>query len=94
MHWGTGALVGALRGVWAVVGLRGPEAHVAHTIVRLATDQTIENATGVGAPPSTWPRSERVIDCAHKAIYAVVTGVVAERMITPRLASTAGRRSH
>jgi hypothetical protein len=46
MHWGTGALMGALRGVWAVVGLRGPQAHVAHTVVRLATDQTLENATG------------------------------------------------
>ena len=35
MHWGTGAVVGALRGVWAVVGLRGPRAHLAHTAVRV-----------------------------------------------------------
>jgi hypothetical protein len=94
MHWGTGTLVGALRGVWAVTGLRGPQAHFAHTIVRLATDQTLENATGVGAPPSTWPRKEQLIDYAHKGIYAVVTGVVAERMIKPRLVSTAGSQSH
>src|SRR5215218_3178489 len=53
MHWGTGAVLGALRGVWAAVGIRGLEAHVAHTVVRLSTDQTLENATGVGAPPAT-----------------------------------------
>src|SRR3954469_7135379 len=58
MHYGTGAVLGALRGVWAAVGLRGPQAHLAHTVVRLSTDQTLENATGVGAPPSTWPREE------------------------------------
>src|SRR3954465_12844524 len=26
MHYGTGAVLGALRGVWAAVGLRGPQA--------------------------------------------------------------------
>jgi alkylhydroperoxidase/carboxymuconolactone decarboxylase family protein YurZ len=94
MHWGTGALMGALRGVWAVVGLRGVPAHVAHTVVRLATDQTLENATGVGAPPPTWPRGERVADYVHKAIYAVATGIVAERMIAPKLESRRGTTSH
>jgi hypothetical protein len=94
MHWGTGAALGSLRGVWAAVGLRGPQAHFAHTVVRLSTDQTLENATGVGAPPPTWPREERVIDVAHKAIYSIVTGVVAERTIPPDLQSTRGVRSH
>jgi hypothetical protein len=32
MHWGTGAALGALRGVWAAIGLRGPRAHLAHTV--------------------------------------------------------------
>lgn len=94
MHWGTGAALGALRGVWAAVGLRGPEAHVAHTVVRLSTDQTLENATGVGAPPRTWPRDERAIDVLHKAIYSVATGLVAERLIKPDLQSRRGRTSH
>ncbi|HEX2578419.1 MAG TPA: hypothetical protein VHK88_18885 [Aquihabitans sp.] len=94
MHWGTGAALGALRGVWAAVGLRGPQAHLAHTVVRLATDQTLENATGVGAPPPTWPRREQVVDVAHKAIYSLVTSVVAERMIAPDLRSRRGTTSH
>lgn len=94
MHYGTGAALGALRGVWAAVGLRGAQAHLAHTILRLSTDQTVENATGVGAPPATWPRDERVIDVAHKAIYSVATGLIADRMIRPDLQSRRGRTSH
>jgi hypothetical protein len=94
MHWGTGAALGALRGVWAAVGLRGPQAHLAHTIVRLSTDQTLENATGVGAPPRTWPRDEQAVDLLHKAIYSVATGIVAERMIAPYLESRRGLTSH
>ena len=94
MHWGTGVVLGALRGVWAAVGLRGPQAHVAHTVLRLATDQTLENTTGVGSPPPTWPRNEQLIDVAHKAIYSLATGLVAERMIKPDLESHRGRTSH
>jgi hypothetical protein len=94
MHYGTGAVLGALRGVWAAVGLRGPQAHAAHTVVRLATDQTLENVTGVGAPPSTWPREEWVVDVLHKAIYSVTTGLLAERLIRPDLTSRRGRLSH
>jgi hypothetical protein len=94
MHWGTGALLGALRGVWAATGIRGAEANTTHTAVRLAFDQTLENATGAGAPPSTWPAGERIVDATHKAIYSFVTGVVADRMITPALRSQRGIASH
>lgn len=94
MHWGTGAALGALRGVWAEIGLRGPRAHLAHTVVRLATDQTLENATGVGAPPQTWPPLEQVVDVAHKAVYSFTTGVLADRLLTPRLQSRRGTSSH
>lgn len=80
MHWGTGILVGSLRGVMAEAGLRGPWASGMHAVVRLTTDQTLENATGVGAPPWTWPREELVIDLAHKAVYALATGVVADAL--------------
>jgi hypothetical protein len=94
MHWGTGAVLGALRGVWAAVGLRGPRAHVAHTAVRLSFDQTFENATGCGAPPHTWPLREQAWDTAHKAVYSVATGLVAERLVPPRLESRRGTTSH
>jgi hypothetical protein len=94
MHWGTGALLGAIRGMWAVVGIRGPLANVKHTVLRLAFDQTLENTTGVGAPPTTWPRTEQVVDVAHKAVYSVTTGFVADRLIKPRLESRRGTTSH
>jgi hypothetical protein len=94
MHWGTGLALGALRGVWAAVGLRGPRAHLAHTVVRLSFDQTMENTTGAGAPPHTWPQTERTWDVAHKAVYSLVTGLVAERLVAPSLASRRGTTSH
>ena len=94
MHWGTGALLGALRGAWSALGLRGPRATAAHAVVRLAFDQTVENGTGVGAPPHTWPPQEQAWDTAHKVVYAVVTGLVADRLVAPSLLSTRGRTSH
>src|SRR3954451_14660484 len=94
MHWGTGVLLGALRGAWSATGIRGSEATIAHTVVRLAFDQTVENATGVGAPPSTWPHRERVVDLTHKAIYSVVAGTVADRLVAPNLESRRGTVSH
>jgi hypothetical protein len=94
MHWGTGVALGALRGVWAVSGLRGLRWSLAHTGVRLATDQTLENATRVGAPPQTWPTMERRVDTLHKLVYSVVAGWVADRLITPAPINPAGRFSH
>lgn len=94
MQWGTGAVLGALRGVWSATGIRGTEATLTHTVVRLAFDQTVENATGAGAPPSTWPLSERVVDLTHKALYGLVTGAVADRLVAPTLQSQRGATSH
>ena len=90
MHWGTGVLVGALRGVWSVVGIRGAVGSGAHAVVRLAFDQTLENATGVGAPPRRWPIGELLIDVGHKLVYAMATGAVADRWIAPALEGVHG----
>jgi hypothetical protein len=46
MHWGTGAALGALRGVWSASGLRGWRASAWHTSVRLASDRP----PGAGRP--------------------------------------------
>jgi hypothetical protein len=94
MHWGTGAVLGALRGVWSATGIRGAEATATHAVVRLAFDQTMENATGAGAPPSSWPRAERAVDVAHKVLYAIVTGAAADRLVAPALESRRGTLSH
>lgn len=81
MHWGQGMLLGAVRGLMAERGFRGPIGSFMFMNLRLLNDQTLENATGVGAPPWTWPVDEQVIDLLHKGIYAFVTGMVADRLI-------------
>jgi hypothetical protein len=80
MHAGQAVLLGGLRGVMAGAGLRGPWASGAYWVVRLVNDQTLENATGVGAPPGTWPRKELVVDLVHKGVYALATGAVADAL--------------
>lgn len=80
MHYGQGALVGVLRSVMAQAGLRGPLASGMFTVLRLTSDQILENATGVGAPPQTWPRRELAIDVLHKSVYGFVTGAVADTL--------------
>ncbi|EFE68216.1 conserved hypothetical protein [Streptomyces viridosporus ATCC 14672] len=80
MHVGQGALLGVLRSVMAHAGLRGPWSSAKFGVVRITSDQILENATGVGAPPPTWPRRELVVDLLHKTVYAFATGAVADAL--------------
>jgi len=93
MHYGSGAIAGALRGVMAAANLRGPFASAMHANLRLSFDQTLENATGAGAPPWTWPRDELVLDVSQKTLFAFVTGAIADRLIEPAPGSSASRRA-
>ncbi len=81
MHWGQGILLGAVRGLMAERGVRGPVGSFMFMNLRLLNDQTLENATCVGAPPWTWPVDEQVLDLVHKGIYAFATGATADRLI-------------
>ncbi|MDP9443168.1 MAG: hypothetical protein M3P83_01945 [Actinomycetota bacterium] len=81
MHWGQGILLGAVRGVMSERGLRGPVASHLLLNLRLLNDQLLENVTGAGAPPWTWPSNEQVIDILHKSVYAYVTGLVADLLV-------------
>jgi hypothetical protein len=51
----------------------------------------LENLTGAGAPPWTWPRDELAIDVSHKALYSLVTGAVCDALVGPAPASSAER---
>jgi hypothetical protein len=84
MHYGQGALLGVLRSVMANAGLRGPWSSAMFSVVRLTNDQILENATGAGAPPQTWPRQELVVDVLHKTVYGFVTGAVADALAARR----------
>lgn len=81
MHWGQGMLLGIVRGLMAERGFRGPVGSFMFMNLRLLNDQSLENATGVGAPPWTWPKDEQVIDLLHKGIYAFAAGAVADWFI-------------
>src|ERR687884_1145520 len=81
MHWGQGILLGALRALMAQRGVRGPMGSFLFMNLRLLNDQTLENATRVGAPPWTWPVDEQAVDLLHKAVYAFVTGAVVDRLV-------------
>src|SRR4051794_22643170 len=81
MHWGQGVLLGAVRGLMAEHGVRGPMGSFLLMNLRLLNDQTWENATRVGAPPWTWPVDEQALDLLHKGVYAFVTGAVADRLV-------------
>jgi hypothetical protein len=93
MHYASGAVGGALRGVMSTANLRGPFASLMHTNLRLSFDQTLENLTGAGAPPWTWPRDELLIDVSHKAVYSFVTGALSDALIPPAANSSARRRA-
>ena len=92
MHYASAALAGAIRGVMSAANLRGPFASLMHTNLRLTFDQTLENLTGVGAPPWTQPRDELLIDLAEKSVYAFVTGALADVAVSPISSSSATRR--
>lgn len=81
MHWGQGILLGIARAWMAEKGISGPVGSHLFMNLRLLADQTLENATGVGAPPWTWPIDEQVIDLIHKGIYAFTTGAVADKLM-------------
>jgi len=81
MHYGQGAVAAILRGMASYYGLRGPFTDFMFTGVRLMIDQTLENWTGVGAPPWTWPVGEQVVDLLHKTVFAFVTGYLTDRWI-------------
>jgi hypothetical protein len=90
----TSVAIGALRGVWRATGLIAVRADVVQTLTRVIVDQTLENATGVGAPPRTWRRGEGVVEVLHAAVAAVATGLVVERLVDPVLESRRGTTSH
>jgi len=72
--------------------MRGPLASAMFYVTRLTTDETMENVTGVGKPPWPWPAKLASVDLGHKAVYAFVTGAVADRLATtpPPLAQRTG----
>ena len=66
MHRGRGCCSAPCGERMAEHGLRGPVGSFLFMNLRLLNDQTFENATGIGAPPWTWPVDEQAIDLLHR----------------------------
>jgi hypothetical protein len=91
-HWGLGSIPAALRGIMAEGGMRGPLASAMFFVTRMTTDETAENVAGVGKPPWSWRAALASVDVLHKAVYAFVTGAVADALAAtpPPLAHRSG----
>jgi len=81
MHWGTGVLLGVVRGLVGRAGLRGVGGAAALTGGRIGFDHLLETATRVERSPLSWPAGVMAVDAAHKTVYAVVTGAVADLLL-------------
>jgi hypothetical protein len=84
MHWGQGIALGIVRAYMARSGAQGAVPSFLFTGIRLANDQILENWTGVGALPWTWPKHEQRIDVLHKSVYGFTTGYVADLLFADR----------
>jgi hypothetical protein len=91
-HWGLGVVPAALRGIMAEGGMRGPLSSTMFFVTRMATDETAENVAGTGKPPWSWSAPLATVDVLHKAVYAYVTGAVADALAAtpPPLARRTG----
>lgn len=83
MHWGQGALLGIIRAALGQRGINGPYGSFLFWNLRLLTDHSLENATGVGKPPWDYSTGEQVVDIGHKGVYAFATGLVADALQDP-----------
>ena len=65
-YFGARGCCWLLRGLIAEKGFRVPVGTFLFVNLRQLNYQTLENATGVGAPPWKWPTVEQVIDCCAR----------------------------
>ena len=78
---GQGALLGAVRGLMAERGLRGPEASLLLLKLKLLSDEALDGADAGREARRGRSISEPQLDLLHKGIFAFTTGAVADRLI-------------
>lgn len=75
VHWGYGTGWGAVRGLVAATGLRGPAAGAAHLGLVWGGELAMLPALGVAPPVKEWGATELAIDALHHTVYAVATSL-------------------
>lgn len=84
VHWGHGVLMGSLRGVLDVVGVRGPRASAVHLALLWSGDAGLYRALGIADLPWRWRTDELATDLLHKGVYAATTGFVYDVLLSSR----------
>ena len=77
-HWGYGTGWGAVRGLLAAAGVRGPRATAAHGAAVWGSAQVTLPALDIAPPAIFWGAEEVAIDAWHHTVYAVATGLAFE----------------
>lgn len=87
-HWAYGTGWGAVRGLLAVAGLRGPAATAVHFAAVWGTALVMLPRLGLAPPVTEWGGKQIAKDALFHAVYAVATGQAYDRMAANgRLAS-------
>jgi hypothetical protein len=77
-HWGYGTAWGAVRGLLAALGLRGPTAGLLHFATVWGGEQAVLPLLGVGSPTPKYGAQATATDVLHHAVYATATSAAYE----------------
>jgi hypothetical protein len=77
-HWGYGTAWGAVRGLLAALGLRGPAAGLLHFAAVWGGEQAVLPLLGVGSPTPQYGAQATATDVLHHAVYAAATSAAYE----------------
>jgi hypothetical protein len=80
VHIGYGTAWGAVRGVLAAMGLKGPAAMIGHFAAIFTAALVVPSSLGVSPPVTEWSAQEIAVDAVHHAVYALATNAVYEAM--------------
>jgi hypothetical protein len=98
VHWGYGTSWGTVRGVFAMLGMSGPVAAVAHFTAVWGSELVMLPALDVVPPIRKWSRKDLAIDIVHHLVYVTATNVAyttlnrAHHHHRPRRAGARARR--
>lgn len=84
-HWGYGTTWGAVRGLIAAVGLRGPVACLVHFGTVWGGEQAVLPSLGVGSPTPAYgaKATATATDVLHHVVYAAATSAAYEWLDRP-----------
>ena len=77
-HWGYGTGWGAVRGLLAAAGVRGPVAGLMHFTAVWGAEQVVLPSLDVGSPTWQYGAKATATDVLHHVVYAAVTSAAYE----------------